>query len=179
MVTAQSWDKFQKPSQIKPESQGIPKTNEASFEEEENPEPEQVQWGEFQSPETYQGPIDPTAEESTAGWLVRNIASNASRLGEQVLGKYGNIEKMGKNILSSFPEAGGLLGKAVYELIGPEKWEQMVRGPNPEKQIFPTSQELREVSEKGTKGYTAPKTKGEKKTNELFEDIGASLSMSR
>lgn len=145
----------------------------------ELPEKEKPKWADFDSPETYQGEEDPTSEESTLGYIVRNIAANASRLGEQVLGRYGNIEKMGKDILANLPQAGGLLGYALSELMGPERWENMVKGQPGRQQIAPTSEMLKEFSETATKGYIKPKTTGEEKFQNITEDIGATLGGSR
>lgn len=144
---------------------------------EEIPEPkESFQWGNFDSPETYQGEPDPTADESTLGYLARNLISGQSRLLEQAFGKYGNLEKVGKSILSDLPQTGGLLGMAISELVGPEKWQEFVKGKPGREQILPTSEQLKELSQVATAGYTKPKTKGEESFQGVVEDIGSTLS---
>lgn len=182
-MVAPSWGSFQKPNDSIRTQENLPNQEKEILQEipgdikdAEKPQGEKPKWGNFQSPETYQGPIDPTEEESTFGYLARNIASNASRLGEQVLGRRGNLEKMGKDILTNFPQSGGILGYALSELMGPERWERMVRGPKGQEQLLPTSEQLKELSSKATGGYTEPKTSGEKKLQELTEDIGSTLS---
>jgi hypothetical protein len=145
----------------------------------EMPEAEKPQWGDFLSPETYQGEEDPTAEESTLGYIVRNITANASRLGEQFFGRRGNLEKMGKDILSNMPELGGLLGYGLSELMGPAAWEKMVKGPPGRQQTFPTSENLKELSQELTGGYTKPKTPGEEKFQGYTEDVGSTIGGAR
>jgi len=61
--------------------------------------------------------------------LVRNISALTSRVEEPVLGRYGNIEKFSKDVLSNLPQTGGVIGWALSELIGQDRWERMVRGP--------------------------------------------------
>ncbi len=160
---------FEKP--IKEFQEELPGAAEDSIE----PEGEKPQWGNFQTTSTYQGEVDPTEEESTFGYFARNISANASRLGEQILGARGNVEKMGKDILTNYPQAGGLLGYALSELMGPERWERMVKGKPGQEQILPTSEQLKEFSQKHTKGYTKPKTAGEEKFQGYTEDIGSTI----
>lgn len=178
-MVAPSWGSFQKPSQGNPPSQPIQEFKEelpGELVDESKQEPEQPKWGDFQSPMTYQGEPDPTADEDILGYTVRNIASNASRVGEQFLGRYGNIEKMGKDILSNAPKVGGILGWALSEILGPERWERMVKGDPGRQQILPTSDQLKEFSQKSTQGYTEPKTEGEKKFQGFTEDVGTTIS---
>jgi hypothetical protein len=175
-----NWESFSGPNdEMSNEEQELIKEVPGELQDSEKPEAEKPQWGNFDSPETYQGEIDPTAEESTIGYFVRNIAANASRLGEQVLGRRGNIEKMGMDILTNMPESGGLLGYALSELVGPEGWERMIRGKTGNTQLFPTSEQLKEASEQLTGGYTKPKTEGEKKFQGLTEDIGSTFTGGR
>ncbi len=191
MVNPQ-WEAFQRPKEKEiieqPEIQKIPQKDlqqpEKEFKEELpgeieddiTPEGEKPQWGNFKSPDTYQGEIDPTQEESTFGYFARNINANASRLAEQFFGARGNAEKMGKEILNSYPQTGGILGMALSELMGPEGWERLVKGPKDSQQILPTSEQLKEFSQKATAGYTKPKTPGEEKFQGYVEDIGSTLN---
>jgi hypothetical protein len=143
--------------------------------DQEKPEPEQPKWGEFKTPTTYQGESDPTADEGIFSYVMRNAVSNASRVAEQIAGSYGNIEKFAKDSLASSPKIfGGPIGWAVSELMGPERWEKFVKGEG--HQMFPTSEQLKEVSQKATGGYTKPKTKGEKEFHEFSEDVGSTLT---
>lgn len=137
------------------------------------------QWGDFDSPETYQGEPDPTEDEDTIGYFVRNIARGASRIGEQLVGKYGNIEKMGKDFISNVPISSGLLGYGLQKLIGQERWEQLVKGRPGQQQMLPTSEQLKEMSEEITGGYTRAKTSKEEKIDKYIEDIGSTLGGNR
>lgn len=162
--------------QIPNEQQELNEEIPGDFQDAQSPEGEKPQWGNFQTPETYQGEPDPTKDESALGYITRNITSNASRLGEQILGRVGNLEKFGTDVLSSLPQAGGILGWAISELVGPEKWEKMVKGKGP---VFPTSEEIKEFSQSASKGYTKPKTKGEEKFQGFTEDVGSMIGPGR
>jgi len=100
------------------------------------------------------------------------MSANASRLGEQFFGRVGNLEKVGKDILSSLPQTGGILGWGISKLIGQERWERMIKGQG---QILPTSEQLKELSQEVTKGYTKPKTKGEEHFQKYIEDVGSTI----
>ncbi len=163
------WGKFQQSSNNEDnESDLTPLQNEEIKQEQENlPEP---QWGGFKDTETYQGEADPTSDESTYGYIVRNLSANASRLAEISLGKYGDVEAVGKSILTNFPQSAGVLGHALSQWLGPERWKQLIEGKG---QNLPTSSQLKELSETVTGGYTKPKTPGEEKFQEFTTDIGA------
>jgi hypothetical protein len=173
MVTP-SWGSFQKPQPREEESQSEEMISEGGLDVQKNDRPK-PQWGNFQSPSTYQGEIDPTEEESTIGYLVRNLTQSASRIGEQFIGARGNVEKMGRDVLTNYPQAGGLLSWGLSELLGPEKWEKAVKGVDGKSQIFPTSENIKEISQKATGGYTKPKTPGEEKVQGVIEDIGSTI----
>ena len=176
-MVAPQWGSFQKPNQDLRQEEDLELKKEipGGIKDQEKPEPEQPKWGQFNTPTTYQGEPDPTADEGLFSYVMRNAVSNASRVGEQVAGAYGNIEKFAKDSLVSFPKHfGGPIGWAVSELLGPEKWEKLVRGEG--HQLFPTSEQFKEVSQKGTGGYTTPKTKGEKEFHEFTEDVGSTLT---
>jgi hypothetical protein len=145
------------------------------IQDQEKPEPEKPQWGNFKTTETYQGEPDPTLDEDTLEYFARNITANASRIGEQAVGRYGNTEKVGKSILTEHPWAGGVVGAALAELLGPEKWETFVKGEKGQQQMLPTSEDLKELSQKTSGGYTKPKNKGEEKFQEYTEAIGSTL----
>lgn len=165
-----NWQSFQKP-------QGnIPSSNETSIREEEKSEAKQAKWGDFKTPTTYQGPVSELDEESTLGYIGRNLSQYASRGIEQVAGRYGNTEKFLKDALVSFPSAGGVLGTAINELVGKENWERLIRGREGRQQMLPTSENIKEAIGKSTGGYTLPKTKGESMVNEKIEDVAALFS---
>lgn len=177
------WDQFEGPDSFSENALEPVKEFQSdvssTMDEIEHPEKESFQWGDYQDTETYQGEPDPTEDEDTLGYFIRNIATNASRIGEQVLGKVGNIEKMGKDVLSNFPVAGGLLGWGLHKLMGQERWEKMVRGQTGKEQMYPTSEQLKEFSQEATGGYTKPKTEGEEHFQKYIEDIGATIGPGR
>ena len=163
MVTPQ-WGSFQSPKDI----------NSASSYDYSKPDleepPSNPSWGNFLNPNTYQGKIEKEQE----GWLEyigRNLAANTSRSLEQVGGFYGNIEALGRGLLSKYPATGGLIGWGISQLVGPEKWKEYVG----EGQILPTSEDFKKTSYDITKGYTKPKTAGEAAFQEFTEDATAAL----
>lgn len=165
------WESFESPENIQSQSKIEPIQQES-----QEKEPENFQWGNYDSPDTYQGELNAN-EEDNLQWLVRNITANASRLGEQIVGLPGNLEQMGKDILTNMPSTGGILGYSIEKLVGPEKWKQIVNG-SPElkgSQIFPQSKQVKKASEEVSKGYTKAKTKGEERFQETFEDVTSTL----
>lgn len=139
-----------------------------------------------------QGNLDSTSEESLINWGARNLASNASRIGEQVLGRYGNVEKFAREALKNIPAVGGLIGWGLSELVGPENWEKMltfegsapkIPMPGEEKDqrkkgsFLPSSEDFKELSQIATGGYTKPKTEGEEAFQEFTEDVGSLISL--
>ena len=171
-MVAPSWDMFQSNTSL--DKQQNPQSS--ISQDEKKPEVEKPDWGNFQDPMSYQGKSDPTADESTIGYFARNAAALGSRVGEQILGRYGNVEKFAKDMLVKFPEAGGIVGWALSELIGKDKWERMVKGPPGQEQMLPTSETLKKASQEITGGYTAPKTPGESKFQEKVEDIASTVT---
>ncbi len=173
MVTP-SWESFQRPqNNLEIDEQKEMKSEiPGGIEDEMKPEGKKPQWGDFLTPDTYQGE-DNKEDEGTLQYIVRNSISNASRLAEQVTGKYGNIEKFAKDTLVSMPKSGGLVSWAISELVGPERWEQIVRGPKGQEQLLPTSENLQQASEELSDGYTKAKTPGEKKFQEYTQTIGS------
>jgi hypothetical protein len=166
-----SWETFQSPNK----NQKIPISNIPK--DEEKPEDQKPSWGNFQDPMSFQGEIDPTEEESTFGYLARNTIALGSRVGEQILGRIGNVEKFSKDIMTNYPAVtGGIVGWALSKLLGKEKYDRMVKGPPGQEQMFPTSEHIKEASQKLSGGYTAPKTKGEKRFQEKVEDIASTIT---
>ncbi len=188
------WGSFQKPNQESPEQPRIQEQESNTLKDEMKPEGEKPQWGSFQTPNTYQGEPDPLEEESLFGGIIRNLVSNTFRGAEQIVGRTGNVEKMGKDIAVNSPISTGVVGWALSKLMGPEKWEKLIKGPSekdlelPEnlekfrkieghsKQFFPTSEMFKNTVNKVTGGYTEPKTKREKQFQEFSEDVGATLT---
>ena len=169
VVQTDFWSQFQRPGNEEIQ------TEEPSQQLQQEPiqEKEQFQWGNFQTPDTYQGPEDPTADEGTFEYITRNILSNSSRMLEGLAGKYGNVEKFSKDALSNNPALGGVLGWGLSELLGKDRWEKLVRGQKGSEQMFPTSEKLKEASYDLSKGYTKPKTSGEESFHEFSTDVGS------
>lgn len=170
------WGSFQKPNQqIQEQDQELVNEVPGQIRDEEKPEGEKPQWGDFLSTTTYQGKPDPIEEEGMFGYIARNIAANASRVAEQVVGRYGNIEKFGKDILKENPWVAGPVGWAIAEWMGEDKWERLVKGPKGNQQIIPTSADLKRASQELSGGYTKPKTEGEEKFQNKIEDIASTV----
>ncbi len=172
-MVAPSWEAFQSPND---ENQERKQQQSTISQQENNQSTQKPDWGNFQDPNSYQGKIDPTQEESTVGYLARNVAALGSRLGEQVLGRYGNTEKFGKDLLSNYPVAGGVLAWGLSELMGKDRWERLIKGPPGQQQVAPTSSQLKETSQELTGGYTEAKTPGEKKFQEKAEDVFSTIT---
>lgn len=168
-----NWNDLQRPQEQMIDE---PLENENQQQEEhQDPEPE-LQWGDLQNPSTYQGEEDPTADEGVFDYVARNGISNILRLGEQMVGKYGNNEQFVKNTLASFPQIGGPVTYALSELVGAEKWEESLKAiPN----LLPTSEQFENATHRWTNGYTKPKTKNEAAFQDYTKDVGSILSPRR
>jgi len=152
----------------------IESENEENQEQIENNTP--ISLSQLQTPSTHQA----EPEESDEGWLsffARNATRGISRVGEQVLGGYGNIVKTGKDILTAAPKYLGPVGDAIYDLVGEKGWEKLIKGSEPEP-MFKTSQELKEHSQQLTGGYTKPQSKEEEKYDQFLEDVGSTINPS-
>jgi hypothetical protein len=169
VAQAFSWNNFQKNEDQPKIDSGLATQSQLDPEI----EPQKMSWGNFQNTSTYQGKPDPTADESSLGYLGRNIASNAARAAESYLGRFGNIQEVVGNVLTKYPGSMGLAGKALSEWMGPKGWETFIKGKegSPLNPQLPTSSKLREVTESVTGEYTKPKTKNEKKLQEFTGDI--------
>lgn len=162
---------FQEQGILEEDSQEIP----GGLKDEKQPEAEQPQWGSFKTPTTYQKPEDEPSDEGWFDYIGRNLLANSSRVVEQVAGRYGNVEKFAKDVLVNLPSTAGILGEAISSLMGQENWERMVRGPKGQEQMLPTSNQLKELSEKASGGLTKAKTSGEKRFQGYTEDIASTL----
>lgn len=164
MVNPISWESFQQnqPSEsAQMQSQG---------QQNQPQESQDFSWGAFQSPSTYQGEPDPTSEESTLGYFGRVLFSNVARAGERYLGRYGDVEKGVKTLLSKAPASMGLMGKALQSMMGQEGWDTFVGIQN---QILPTSEDVKKMTTAATGDYTKPKTKNERRAQEFSADVGS------
>lgn len=92
-------------------------------------------------------PHDPFEEDlETEKEVERNIAQQTSRMGETILGLPGDIESLGRHLLGSKSDT-----------------------------LFPTSQNLRSLSEKASQGYTSPKNEGEERAGEFMSDVASMM----
>lgn len=115
-------------------------------------------------------------EQPVSEW-PRTVARYASRTLEQGLGKAGDLFQTAKGLISEYPAASGLLGY-VAETLSPGSMKKAAEGFDKNTVMpllgsaneLPTSKELKEVSNKVTKGFTEPQTKSEEKNEEKFED---------
>ena len=69
--------------------------------------------------------------------------------------------------------AGGLIGWGISSLVGPEHWENLVKGKPGRRQTLPTSEDLQEISEDLTGGYTKPHSEGEEHFQKYVKDVAA------
>lgn len=178
MVNSQ-WSSFQRPQQSNEQLPPIDKSPQemrGELKDDSLPQGRKPQWGDFLTPTTYQGEPNEEEEEGWLGYIARNTTANASRIGESAVGAYGELEKLGKTALTKFPALLGGLGYGLSELVGPEKWERAIKGPEGQQQMLPTTEDVRELTKKASKGYTEPRTPGERKVQELSSDIGSMLA---
>lgn len=105
----------------------------------------------------------------------KTVARYASRTAEQVAGLPGDIVQGIRGLISEYPKATGLLGY-VAEKVSPGIMKEAVEGVGKGYEIgsptqLPTSQELKELSGKATKGFTLPEKKSEEKMEEGYQDF--------
>lgn len=166
-----SWNTFASPPQDSQQEQE--KSQQNPPQQPQQKSPKQGDWGDYQSPMTYQGPRDDNADEGLLDYLLRGKVRLESRVAEQVLGLPGNIEKLANDFVSNIPgvpQTKDFIHKAVSELIGPENVKKIMEGPLG-KPLFAPSSEFKKKSEELTGGYTSPKSKGEKELDEFTEDV--------
>jgi len=177
-----SWDRFETNQSIRNAQEQIKKDEfQNPIQQQQQPAQELTKeqdksWGQYPTPSTYEK--EPENDESIFSDLTRNLSSYAARLGERFLGRYGDTQKALKEIAQKIPLSTGILGKALHDLMGEEKWEQFV---NPKKGAqplsIPTSEELQNVTEGLTGEYTKPKNKKEAAIQEFFGDVGSTISL--
>jgi hypothetical protein len=177
MVTP-SWDNFSSPQEQNRTIPAFPQENQQYQQQQQQQKKQEQQqkgdWGNYQSPMTYQGPVDPTADEEMFDYLIRGTTRLASRAGEQALGAVGNTKKFVEDLLVKAPESGGLIGKAIAEFVGPENWKRLIKGTAGESSV-PTSGEVKQFSQEVSGEYTSPRTKGEAELDELTEDVASTF----
>jgi len=167
-----SWEDLRGPEPKFQQSSESPSQESLNISTKNSPKNQKENWEDFQSPMTYQGPIDPNADESLFDYLLRGRARISSRIAEQVLGAPGNIEKFVRNILPKFPEADRFLEESISKYIGSENAKKFMDFGQ---QIFAPSSVLKKESNKLSKGYLSPKTKGENRLDELIEDVSSTF----
>lgn len=147
----------------------------------ENPtieESNELNWNDFDTPNTYTDK-DPTKEESDLNFFSRNLISSIARIGETLVGKPGDITEGAMNIARYHPEATGLLGYGLYNMIGEDNWDKLFEGDPNEEMLqfkFPTSEDLKKLTNKVTQGYTEPKNKWEKRAQDLVSDVASTFT---
>src|SRR6185437_11315100 len=135
-----SWDRFETNQSIRNAQEQIKKDEfQNPIQQQQQPAQELTKeqdksWGQYPTPSTYEK--EPENDESIFSDLTRNLRSYAARLGERFLGRYGDTQKALKEIAQKIPLSTGILGKALHDLMGEEKWEQFV---NPKKGAQPLS----------------------------------------
>lgn len=174
MVTSlPDWEEYDTPETLQTQAKA-PKQQFASQETEEKQEnAKETNWEDFPTPSTYQGEPDPTQDESWYGYLLRNVAANTSRIGEQVVGLPGNLEKFGAQANKELMD--NPIMNAVSELLGMDKYMDLIKPQNEYNPLLPTSEDIKKFSIEKTGGYTAPKTKGEERFQSVVEDAASTL----
>lgn len=109
------------------------------------------------------------ANESVLGTAGRIATQYTSRAGEAIAGIPGAIEAAGKHV-------GGLAGEKLRETFGMRPLNEQEKGEI-HKRRFPTSSELREKSEKLTKGYTKPRGPWEEFGGEIISDVAPMVAL--
>ncbi len=109
------------------------------------------------------------ANESLLGSATRIGTQYASRAGEAILGIPGAIETAGKHV-------GGLAGEKIRETLGMRKLTPEEKSETT-KTFLPNPSELRQKSEKLTKGYTAPKGPWEEFGGEIISDVAPMVAL--
>jgi hypothetical protein len=100
-------------------------------------------------------------EESTTDKLKRGVARTGSRIAETIVGLPGDLLNLvSKGVIYG---AEKLKGEPISS-----KFKESLQETAPFK-LLPTSQKLKEFSEKATSGYTSPKSEGEEVGDELTE----------
>lgn len=176
VAPAFSWDKFQKGSMAVDSPKNLSQENGHSQEKEITEESkQQYSWGNFQNTSTYQGEPDPTAEEGFFGTLARNLYSNVARGREAILGKFGDVEQLARKGIAKFPQITPI-SYVAEQMLGKEKWNDLVLGKNRDAGILATTQDLKKLEKKFTGEYTEPKTNAERIGQELSSDVGSLIS---
>jgi hypothetical protein len=180
-----SWENFQTNNSQKPQFQSTPvqsieEDTYPPIQEDVQPQENNYSWGQFLNTSTYQGKPDPTEDESTFGYLARNLVSNTARLFENInpVARVGNMQELLQNVTSKIPETTGILGKALHSFMGQEKWDKMIYGNELSPKV-PTSRDLKEVTDTLTGGYTKPKTKVEEGVQDFSSDVGSVIGAGR
>lgn len=169
MVNSLDWQNFQ--SNDEQSLQNNDSSNEYSY----NPVTEKplekpsLAWGNFLNPSTFQGEQEDSENEGELAGLVRNIYSNTARVKERFAGKFGDIEQFARKTIGKNPEVMGILGKAIHDIIGPERWNELFYT---EGTLLPTSNDLRQMEEKVTGQYTRARGKNEERIQQVTGDIG-------
>lgn len=187
-----NWESFPTNQSVKKNTQQSDKTagqsalpNEPAAETEEklgNAPGEQPKsefsWGSFDTSSSYYKAESEKKTDAVSDF-TRIISSGIMRFGEAAGGKYADMVEFGKSSLENFPSIAGPIGAAIESFVGPEKWKQMIRGPEDEtlgNLKLPTTQNLRGITEKLTGDYTKPKGSKEKAFQEFVSDVGSVAS---
>lgn len=141
-------------------------------------EAQEPSWESNETPATYQGEVEPTADEPWFDYILRNATATTARLTEQFVGAPGNLQNFIAEMIKTHPKYFGIVGSALHELVGDDRWNQFWDDYQ-ENQTLPTSEKIKDFVVKHTGEYTLPKTKGEERYQNLIEDVGSTLLVRR
>ena len=165
------WSQFQRMAPQQPENVQAPARDEPSLSQQLPPEGT-FQWGNFKTPSTYQATNE--NDERLDQFLFRNFAANLGKVTTTVAGMPGNLESAGRKTF-------GAVGNAIKSLIGEKAWQKTGQAGAPifeqaeKTQLLPTSQELFEKANKEAGGMLSPRSRAEAVTQNITEDVTASL----
>lgn len=108
---------------------------------------------------------------------VRDITRTGSRAVETIMGLPGDIASFAKTIAGNVPGGAGLSGTAIQGLLGKEGLKRAAQGPRQGSAASDTlgsipnfgQQELQNLSEVLTGGYTTPQSEWEQKSDEVVK----------
>ena len=121
-------------------------------------------------------PIETPKQEGSVGFAARTTARSGSRVAETLLGLPGDIREfagfLGESIGSGLRSLTGLKPKTEEELAANKELLRKFSYLDP-LAYLPTSEQLKEISESVTGGYTAPQSRAEEVSDNIVSDFAA------
>lgn len=154
MTSAFDWSQFE---EVLPEKVS---SKEPSPQESQPQDQSEFDWGKFEEAKA------PEKEESISESAQRHAVRTGSRVAEAIAGLPGDVAGFLKHMILEYPVLTGPIGYAASK-VSPETHKSVIESiPLP-----PGSQDLQQISEEVTGGYTSPKSENEKRSDEVFQDL--------